>query len=61
MMGGTSHQKGGERGLWYEEKCLEDVIASKKKQGIDASFEKKILKSYQNYSEETYQRPVDPM
>lgn len=53
-MGGVCYQRYHERGLWFERKCIKDVIASKKKRGLDASFEKKILKAYQKYSEADY-------
>lgn len=53
-MGGICYQKGKEQGLYYEIKCLEDVIAIKKKLGKDATFEKGLLKSYRKYSERDY-------
>ncbi len=60
-MGGASHQKGKERGLWFEIKCLEDVIRNKTKRGEDCKFEKKILKSYRQYSERDYSQEINQL
>ncbi len=43
------------KGLAYEIKCLEDIIALKIKLGHDLSFEQTLLKSYKNYTEDDYQ------
>lgn len=62
MGGGACYQKGKEQGLWYEIKCLEDVIILKEKLDKDASFEKGLLKSYRQYSETDYShRQLSPM
>jgi len=53
-MAGVCKIKGRERGLWFEIQCLQNNIISKTARGKDCSFEKKILKSYKNYSEEDY-------
>lgn len=53
-MAGICYQKGKERGLWYEIKCIEDVVANKKARGDNAPFEKRLLKSYGQYSEADY-------
>lgn len=59
-MGRACHLKGRETGFWYEIKCLEDIITSKKERGMDASFEEGILKSYRKYSEKSYaERPAE--
>jgi len=48
-MGGSSHQKGKERGPWFEIKCIKDIIISKESKGQDATFERSLLKSWSNY------------
>ena len=59
-MAGICYRKGYEKGLYFEIKCLEDVVASKEKRGVDATFEKDILKSYRKYSEKDYaDRPAE--
>ena len=52
--GRLCYKKGQEVGLYYEKKCLEDVIKNKEARGEDASFEQKLLKSWANYSEADY-------
>jgi len=49
MSGGECHQKGRERGSWYEIKCTQDVIRNKEARGEDASFERELLKSWAKY------------
>ena len=58
-MGGICYRKGGEKGLWFERKTVEDVIASKKKRKVDASFEKRLLKSFNKYTETDYANRPD--
>ena len=48
-MGGNCHQKGKERGSWYEIKCVKDIIISKEAKNQDASMERNLLKSWANY------------
>lgn len=56
------YQKGRERGIWFEIKCLKDVIKNKEGRGEDASFGKQILKSFLKYSETDYShRAFSPM
>ena len=44
-----SHKKGEEKGIWYEIKCMKEVISSKEAKGIDATFERNLLKSWAKY------------
>ena len=60
-MGGICYHKGLEKGLWFEIKCLEDIVASKKKQGKDASFEKGILKAYKKLTEREYNQRAESL
>lgn len=53
-MPGICYKKGSERGLWFEIKSIEEIIAIKKDLGKDTSFEKRLLRSYKKYSETEY-------
>ncbi len=48
-MGGNCHQKGKERGYWFEVQCVKNDIISKESRGEDASFERNLLKSWGKY------------
>jgi hypothetical protein len=48
-MGGTCHVKGKERGAWYEIECVKNDIISKEAKGMDASFERKLLKPWAKF------------
>jgi len=50
--GRVCYSKGSEKGLYYEIKTVEDVIANKK--GKDCSFEKSLLRSWRKYTEADY-------
>lgn len=54
MMGGVCYQKGQERGLWYEIKCIQEVVDNKTARGEDCKFEKKLLKAYKQLNEIDY-------
>jgi len=41
--------KGKEQGVWFEIKCIADVIRSKEARGEDASFERNLLRSWSRY------------
>ena len=49
MGGEISHQKGKERGPWFEIQCVREIIISKEAKGEDTSFERKLLKSWGRY------------
>ena len=49
MGGEVCHQKGKERGPWFEIKSIKEVIVNKEAKGEDASFERGLLKSYSKY------------
>lgn len=49
MGGEICHQKGRERGPWFEIKCTKEVIRNKEARGEDASFERALLKSWSKY------------
>ena len=49
MGGGICHQKGKERGAWFEIQCVKNDILSKEAKGEDASFERSLLKSWAKY------------
>ena len=49
MQGAPCHRKGFEHGPWYEIKCTQDVVRNKEARGEDASFERKLLKSWSKY------------
>ena len=53
-MSGICYHRGSEKGLWYEIRCIEQDIASKKKRNVDCRFEKELLKSYKKFTEEDY-------
>lgn len=53
-MSAPCYQKGKERGLWFEIKCIEENIATREKLGKDTSFEKPLLKSFKRHSERDY-------
>ena len=38
-----------EQGVWFEIKCIADVIKSKEAKGKDASFERGLLASWAKY------------
>ena len=46
MGGETCHQKGRERGRWYEIKCIKEVIINKEARGEDATFERGLLRAW---------------
>jgi len=51
-----------ETGIWFEIKCIKDVVRNKEARNEDASFGKMLLKSFGKYSEADYdQRPIDSM
>ena len=43
------YQKGKEQGAWFEIQCVKDSILSKETKGQDASFERRLLKSWGKY------------
>lgn len=49
MGGEICYQKGRERGPWYEIKTVVDIIILKEANGKDATFERKLLKSWAKY------------
>lgn len=53
-MGGVCYRKGMERGLWYELKCQEDIIASPTASQKDKAFARQLLKSYKKFTEKDY-------
>ena len=52
--GRLCYKKWEEVGLWYEIKTLKDVIKNKASRNEDCRFEKKLLKSYSQYTEASY-------
>jgi len=44
-----SHKKGEEKGAWFQIKCVKDIVRDKEARGEDASFERKLLKSWATY------------
>jgi len=52
--GRLCYKKGEERGLWYELRCLQATIKNKTARGENCRFEKKLLKSYSQYTEASY-------
>jgi len=46
------NKKGGEKGLLYQIKELEDNIALKEKLGKPVKFEKDILRAYKKYAQD---------
>ena len=53
-MAGLCYRKYHERGLWFEMKCLEELIASPTARENDKELAKKILKAYKQLSEKDY-------
>ena len=50
IMGGeVCYRKGGERGPWYAIECVRRDILSKEDRGINATFERCLLKSWSEY------------
>jgi len=49
MGGEVCYQKGRERGPWFEIQCIQNLIASKEAKGLDATFERKLLKSWSKF------------
>ena len=45
-MGGICRTKYKERGAWFEIKCVKNDIISKEAKGVDASFERKLLRAW---------------
>jgi len=48
-MGGICKIKGQEKGAWFEIMCTVDTIKSKEARGLDANYERKLLKSWSKY------------
>jgi hypothetical protein len=48
-MGGSCHTKGKEKGAWFEIECVKNDIIAKEADGEDASFERKLLKSWAKF------------
>jgi len=48
-MGGVSKQKGRQRGVAYDIKCVADAIKAKEAVGQDASFERGLLRSWSKH------------
>ena len=46
MGGETCHQKGRERGPWYEIRCVRNDIIAKEAKGEDAKFERSLLRAW---------------
>ena len=53
-MAGICKIKGRERGLWYEIKVLEDMIARNKAPQKELDYAKVLLESYKKFSEKDY-------
>lgn len=49
MGGEICYQRGRERGPWFEIKTVKEIIIWKEANNKDASFERKLLKSWANY------------
>ena len=49
ISGAPCYLKGKERGAYFEIKCIKDIIISKESKGEDATFERKLLKSWSKY------------
>ena len=45
-MGGTSKKQGKQRGAAFEIKCVADTIRTKEINGMDATFERELLKAW---------------
>lgn len=52
--GRVCYKMGEEKGLWYERKCVQDVIKNKTARSENCEFEKRLLKSWEGYSEADY-------
>ena len=50
------YQKNKEKGLWFEIKCLEELIASMAVPEKEKVFAKKLLRSYKKYAEADHQK-----
>jgi len=48
-MGGICKIKGQEKGAWYEIQCTVETIRDKEAKGLDASYERNLLKSWSKY------------
>jgi len=57
-MGGICKARGRERGLWYEIKVLEDMIARNKAPQDQLDYAKILVKSYKKYSEADYETAI---
>lgn len=57
-MGGASERKGYEKGMAYEIKCVEEVIAYRKAHDMDCKYEKKLLSAWKKLSERDYGSPA---
>lgn len=42
-------KKGKQQGVWFQIKCVVDVIKSKESRGENATFERDLLKSWSGY------------
>jgi hypothetical protein len=51
MGGEVCHQKGRERGVWYEIQCIRNDVIAKEADGEDASFERSLLRAYKRAGE----------
>lgn len=54
-MGGVCYKKNQERGLWFEIKKLEELIANDTIDEEYRKFCKKLLRSYKKYSQKDYE------
>lgn len=43
------YKKGREQGAWFEIKCVRETILGKEAKGLDARFERELLKSWSKY------------
>ncbi len=48
-MSGRDNRKNKQRGIWYELESVKNDIISKESKGEDASYERKLLKSWTEY------------
>ena len=49
MGGEVCYQRGKERGPWFEIQEARKIIITKEADGEDASFERRLLRSWSNY------------
>ena len=49
MGGEVCYQGGKEKGPWFEIQEVRKIIITKEADGEDASFERRLLRSWQNY------------